>query len=280
MFLNLCAGLDRIGVNYTVNDFARARGDAGLLACIVGKPFLMERQWRNPILFGAAVYSHPIDDPTLLERLPVRRVLVPGPWMAEMCQPHWGDQVASWPVGIDTDRWSPSSDKVSDVLLYDKVMWEHDKYELTLIEQIRRALRDRGLSFEEVRYGAYKEEDFRAALSRCRAMVFLCEHETQGIAYQQALSAGVPVLAWDRGGAWLDPSYYPDKVVFGPVTSVPYFDERCGDRFESVEVFPELLDEFWNKLRRESFDPRAFILEHLTLEICAKRYLGHVRDVS
>ncbi len=79
MFLNLCAGLDRIGVNFTVNAFARARADPGLLACVVGKPFLLERPWQNPILFGAAVYSHPIDDPTLLERLPVRRVLVPGP---------------------------------------------------------------------------------------------------------------------------------------------------------------------------------------------------------
>jgi hypothetical protein len=49
-------------------------------------------RWKNPILFGAAVYSHPIDDPRLLERLPVRTVLVPGPWMKEMCESYWGAQ--------------------------------------------------------------------------------------------------------------------------------------------------------------------------------------------
>ena len=35
-------------------------------------------------------------------------------------------------------------------------------------------------------------------------MVFLCEHENQDIAYQQALACGVPILAWDRGGYWQD----------------------------------------------------------------------------
>jgi glycosyltransferase involved in cell wall biosynthesis len=73
-----------------------------------------------------------------------------------------------------------------------------------------------------MRYGYYREGDFLAVLSQCRTMIFLCEHETQGIAYQQALSCNVPILAWDRGGPWQDPAYFPDKVVFEPVTSVPY----------------------------------------------------------
>jgi hypothetical protein len=54
---------------------------------------------------------------------------------------------------------------------------------------------------------------------------------TQGIAYQQALSCGVPILARDRGGHSQDPSYYPHKVIFSLVTSVPYSDGRCGRRF-------------------------------------------------
>jgi glycosyltransferase involved in cell wall biosynthesis len=40
-------------------------------------------------------------------------------------------------------------------------------------------------------------------------MVFLCEHETQGFAYQQALSCGVPIIAWDRGGLLQDPKLLP-----------------------------------------------------------------------
>jgi len=36
-----------------------------------------------------------------------------------------------------------------------------------------------------------------AALSRGRSMLFLCEHETQGLAYQQAIAAGLTILDWD-----------------------------------------------------------------------------------
>jgi hypothetical protein len=111
-------------------------------------------------------------------------------------------------------------------------------------------------------------------------MIFVCEHETQGIAYQQALAAGVPVLAWDRGGEWRDPSYYPHRVVFGPVTSVPYFDDRCGRTFTGAEDLTDQLDVFWDGIRRHAYAPRDYVLEALTLERCAEAYLDHVRAVA
>jgi glycosyltransferase involved in cell wall biosynthesis len=279
VFLNLCAGLDRLGISYRVNDYGYVRRHPSQLACIVGKPDLLDRvPWRNPILFGAAIYSHPTDDPSLLKRLPIKKILVPGPWMTDMCKPYWGESVEAWPVGIDTTLWAAQTleRKTVDVLIYDKVRWHHAEFEASLIEPIRTTLRRRGLSFHEIRYGSYREEDFHAALAQCRTMIFLCEHETQGIAYQQALSCGVPIFAWDRQGPWQDPSYYPDKVIFQPVTSVPYWDDRCGLRFTSVGEFEARWDEFWGTVEREEFRPRDYILDNLTLEKCAGRYLDIV----
>lgn len=283
VFLNLCEGLRRIGVPFLINNFAFAKRNPSALACIVGKPFLLDKiKWENPILFGAAVYSHPIDDPDLLQRLPVKKVLVPGPWMREMCRPHWGDAVLDWPVGIDTDLWAPatSNDKPFDILLYDKVLWEHQRYEEVLLEPIRSTLRQSKISFREIRYGYYREEDFRSALSNCRAMIFLCEHETQGIAYQQALACGVPIFAWDRGGPWSDPSYYPHKVNFAPVTSVPYWDSRCGMKFKDASEFSARWEDFWERVKASCFTPRDYILENLTLEQCARRYVDIALSVS
>src|SRR4051812_31583165 len=61
VFLNLCVGLDRLRVTYRVNDYRYAKGNPSALACIVGKPCVLDRMpWKNPILFGAAVYSHPL----------------------------------------------------------------------------------------------------------------------------------------------------------------------------------------------------------------------------
>lgn len=282
VFLNLCAGLTRIRVAFRVNDYSRARKNPGELACIVGKPFVLDKvRWANPILFGASVFSHPLNDPDLIRRLPVRRVLVPGEWMRKMWEPYYGDRVWAWPVGIDTDLWRPSADAVKDVdvLLYDKIRWEHGEYEVPLLAPIREGLARRGLQVAEIRYGYYEEDDFRDLLSRSRAMLFLCEHETQGIAYQQALSAGVPILAWERGGEWCDPEFYPHRVRFGPVSAVPYWDERCGRKFIGVADFERALDDFLHALRSRAFRPRDYIMENLTLEQSARRYVEHADAV-
>ena len=282
VFLNLMKGLDRIGVPYRVNDFRHARQHPGELACIVGKPqVLFDRDWRNPVLFGASIFSHPLASPDLLDRYPVRRVLVPGEWMRQMCEPFYGDRVTAWPVGIDTEKWAPTgAPKDTDFLVYDKVRWDHDAYEDSLIEPVRDELARRGLTSIELRYGSYEPSDLEAALRRCRGVVFLCEHETQGIAYQQMLSSGVPVLAWDRGGYWQDPEFFPERVQFGPVSSVPYWNERCGVRFEDAAAFPNALSVFLDTLAGGQLAPRDYILENLTLESSAREYAEIARSVA
>jgi glycosyltransferase involved in cell wall biosynthesis len=291
VFLNLCAGLDQLGVKYRVNDYRHVQKHPDELACIIGKPHVLDKiAWKNPILFGAAVYSHPLNDHDLLKRLIIRRILVPGEWMRKMCEPYWCDKVEAWPVGIDTELWKPKSiehgdrksevggrgaldGKATDFLVYDKVRWEHGRYEGELIQPIRDELKRRGLNFTEIRYGFYDEEEFERQLHQCKAMIFLCEHETQGIAYQQALATGVPILAWDRGGFWQDPEFYP-RIKFEPVSSVPYWDARCGLKFKAFFDFATQLELFLKIVETGGFKPRDFVLESLTLENCAKRYFG------
>ena len=283
VFLNLCHGLERIGVPFRVNDYGAIKRKPEALACVIGKHFVLDKiEWRNPILYGASVHSHPLDDPDLLQRLPVRKILVPGPWMKAMFKPYYGDAVEVWPVGIDTSLWTPAEnhEKTFDVLLYNKVMWRYSETESSLIRPIRAWLYKTGLSFREFRYGTYREDDYRLALKQCRAMIFLCEHETQGIAYQQALSSGVPILAWNQGGPWRDPSYYPHRIVFEPVTSIPYWDERCGSKFTGPSDFEEQWQEFWEALNRGRFSPRDYILETLTLEKCAQAYVELARRIE
>ena len=284
VFLNLCAGLDLLRVPYRVNDYHYIRRHPEEIACIIGQPHVLDKmKWTNPILFGAAVFSHPIEQPDFFQKYPtVRQILVPGEWMRQMCEPFWGHKVVTWAVGIDTDKWipAPHPEKDVDVVIYDKIRWQRETQVPQLLEPVRSALLGRHLRTAELRYGHYREEDFHNLLRRTRAMIFLCEHETQGIAYQQALSCGVPLLAWDRGGFWEDPSFFPEKVRFGPVTSVPYWDERCGLRFESINYFEETLNRFVDGLEQHRFTPREFILGNLTLEKCAERYVSIVNTVQ
>lgn len=281
VFLNLKAGLRQLGVPFRENDFAYARRHPEEPVGIIGKPHVLDMmEWKNPILFGAAVMSHPLADPNLLQRRPIRKILVPGEWMRKMCEPYWGDKVEVWPVGIDTDLWCPAPEvnKEYDFLIYDKVRWEHDRYENELIEPIRKELRQQGLSFAEIRYGHYKEEDFHALLKKCKAMIFLCEHETQGIAYQQVLSMDIPVLAWDRGGDWQDPEFYPHRVRFFPVTAVPCWDETCGIKFTEINMFKNKIAAFVGA--QNNFSPRKYICKNLSLKECAKQYLNQYKKIK
>lgn len=280
--LNLYAGLDRLGVPYRVNDFRYARKHPSELVCIIGGPFMVDDfHWENPIVYGAAVHSHPLGSPGLLDRLQIKKILVPGHWMENMCRPSWGSFVTTWPVGIDTDRWCStcSASKEIDVLIYDKIRWKYEIFERDLIKPIRVFLNRNGIKFKEIRYGYYQERDFQEVLSRSRSMIFLCEHETQGIAYQQALACGVPVLAWDRGGFWQDPAYFPEQVQYAPVTSVPYWDERCGERFMVLGEFENAWGVFWDSVKGGRYAPRDYILENLTLEKSARDYLDIVEQV-
>lgn len=284
--LELMRGLDKLGIPYRFNDFKYIKKRPEEIACVIGKPQLLDKfKWKNPILFGAGIFSHPSDNPELLIKYPsIKKILVPGPWMKEKFDPYYGSEMVNfWPVGIDTDKWSLNikSDNPSiDFLIYDKIRWEHESFEKELINPILKELQTRNLTFETIKYGSYTHPELIDKLSRCKAVIFLCEHETQGLAYQQILSTNTPILAWDRGGYWQDPTYYPHKVKCGPVSSVPYWDDRCGSKFKNKIEFPAALDQFLEKSKDSLFTPRVYIMENLTLEKCAMAYIKIYEQVK
>jgi len=272
--INLMKGLDKIGTPYRFNDYNYIKKHPEEIACIIGKPHLLfEKKWQNPVIFGAGIYSHPIECPDLFKRRPnVKRCLVPGEWMREMFEPFYEDKVTAWPVGIDTDYWQPDTcNKEFDFLIYDKIRWEHERYENELINPVIEILDQQKVSCQFIKYGSYSQPELKDKLKTSKAVIFLCEHETQGLAYQQILSSNIPILAWERGGYWQDPYYYPDKAKYQPVSAVPYWDERCGIKFASVGEFNEKLKLFLENAGK--FKPRDYILENLTLELCAEKYL-------
>lgn len=275
--LELMRGLDLLKIPYRFNDYQYARKNPEQLIGVIGKPHLIfERRFKNPILFGAGVFSHPIDCPDLFQKFPnVKKMLVPGKWMKQMCEPYYFHKVESWAVGIDSDHWIPadSASKQYDFLIYDKIRWKRGSLHTELIHPIFKILKEQKLSYQVIQYGNYTPHELKDKLDITRAVIFLCEHETQGIAYQQILSTNTPIFAWDRGGFWQDPFYYPEKVKFQPVSSVPYWDSRCGIKFQNLQAFNDLLPIFINGLKTQQFKPRDYILENLTLEICAQKYV-------
>jgi hypothetical protein len=279
VFINLCLGLDRLRISYEVNlPFNRLHDDDRV--GVVGRCRLVLQDYdrANPIVAGSALMTHPSEWPTLCEDHPVVAYLQPCAWCDAIYRPFYGDRCRIWPVGIDTYSWTPvdQAKKKFDFLIYDKIRWRRETLVSQMLGAIKLELARRSLSFKEIRYGFYEEKQYKAALRDCRAMIFLCEHEGQGLACQECLAADVPVLAWDQGWC-LDPNRFAWGVPNIAATSVPYFDERCGVRFRGIEEFPEKLTEFLD--RRLQMAPRDYILENLTLEKCSGRYLQILEDV-
>lgn len=279
VFLNLRSGLDLLGASYRVNDYRHIEANPDELACVIGKPHVLDKiPPSTPILFGTSIYSHPYDDPDLPRRRPIRQVLVPSPWVRDMFAEVWPGRVTVWPVGIDTERWKPdaTSRPDIDVLIYDKIFWQRDRHERALLAPLLDELRRRSLRVEVLRYGTYREDRLLALSRRVRSMVYLSRHETQGIAAQQMLASGVPLFVWDEGGLWQDPKYAPHQVRFGPVSSMPYWDYRCGEKFRGATDLGEAFERFWRGVEDGSYAPRQMMLEGFTLTQRARAYLDIV----
>ena len=283
-FLNLRAGLEEIGQPVRVNDYRGLRRSPGAVACVVGKPHVVGQvPSGHPILYGPGIDDHPCKS-GFWGKADIALIAAPCEWFRAMYARDLPLPIptAVWPAGIETGLWRPpvSPRTGNRVLVYDKIRWRREEYEGALLNPILARLREAGLAPEVMRYGFYREEDYRRALNGVRAMVFLCEHETQGFAYLQALSCGVPILGWDRGGPWQDPQLYPDKVVFGPVSSMPYFDSRCGERFADPAEFARLFPGFWANVEAGKYVPRDYVVENLTLAGQARAYLSLVEKVK
>jgi len=279
--MNLIRGFQLLGIPFRYNDYSYINKHPGEIACILGKPHLIfQYAWKNPIIFGPGTFSHPIEYPDIFKRYPnIQRIVVFGEWMKKMFQPAYGKKVIASPVGTDTQYWDIKNKSLQfDFLIYDKIRWNYAEKEDELLNPLKEKLLTNNVSFHTIKYGWYTHEELLSKLKVSKAVIFLCEHETQGLAYQQILATNTPILAWDRGGYWQDPYYYPDKVVYGPVSSVPYWDERCGMKFKSADDFNDQLMRFLTRL--QEFKPRQYIMENLTLEKCAEKYLEIYQEVQ
>jgi hypothetical protein len=265
------------GYRVELNNYAFARRHPDYPVGLVGYPNLLEN-WSlpNPAILGPSLFDHPLVAPHLLDDPRFKFYIVTCAWMRRMFAPHYGDQCVQWYAGMDTAAWPDTRQhqKQFDVLIYDKIRWHHDQYEAGLIEPICAALERRGLSHRTVQYRAYDHSSYRELLSQARSMIFLCEHETQGMAYQEALASNVPIVAWDNG-YWLDPrrpQFEPNPV---PATSVPFFSNECGERFVHIEEFEEVFDRFWSGLH--AYEPRRYVERELSFEGSAAVYMKYYR---
>ena len=159
------------------------------------------------------------------------------------------DKLAVWPVGIE--EFNNIREPNYDCLIYYK---RRDQSEL---DAVKKFLVNNGLSYRMVEYGTYGEDGFKQLVNSAKFCFLINGTESQGIAVQEIMSMGVPIIAWDIK-EWLDQG----EAYRVPATSIPYWDERCGEVFFNKDELEDTFSKFYATINE--YDPKSFIKDNLS----------------
>ena len=180
----------------------------------------------------------------------------------------WGSvkhiPIIPFPFPVETEKFKeikPFKER-SKVLVYFK---HRNPKEFRLLSNV---LKRKNINFDLFNYGSYSEDKYLNYLQDAKYMIVLDAHESQGFALEEAMSCNVPLLVWNVSSLKQESvSNHPDIKA----TSIPYWDERCGEFFYKFEELQSTFDKFISKL--ETYKPREYILENLSVEKCSERFL-------
>lgn len=248
---NLVKGLEMCNVEVIHNQIGDVNG------CL--------QSWGTPLsnlstetVVGPNLFVLPIEMPWVFTKY--HNMVVPSSWVKDKyqsfdCVKNGVTKICVWPVGIDTDRFCPSEDKKEwDVLLYVKNRQPE-------VASIVCSLKELGLSVVVLGYGSYTEEELISVARKSKCCILLTKTESQGIAYQEILSMGVPCYVLDKD-VWDDYSGWSFSA-----TSVPYFNDQCGVIGKDMTKFSEFYENFKN------YNPRKYILDSLGLKKQSIEYI-------
>ena len=194
-----------------------------------------------------------------------KKMIAPSQWVKDKFINKFNlpeNKLSVWPVGIET--FNNERDITYDCLIYFK---RREQKELDAVKQF---LDSKNLTYKMVEYGGYGEDGFKDLVNQAKFCFLINGTESQGIAVQEIMSMGVPIIAWDIK-EWLDQG----EAYRVAATSIPYWDERCGEVFFNIDELDVTFSKFYAKL--DEYDPKAFIKDNLSFECSVKTLLDILR---
>ena len=190
-----------------------------------------------------------------------KKIIAPSEWVKNKFITKFNlpeDKLSVWPVGIE--EFNNIREVNYDCLIYFK---RRNQSEL---DAVKKFLVSNGLSYRMVEYGTYGEDGFKQLVNSAKFCFLINGTESQGIAVQEIMSMGVPIIAWDIK-EWLDQG----EAYRVPATSIPYWDERCGEVFFNIDDLEVTFSKFYATL--DQYDPKAFIKDNLCFSKTAEQLM-------
>lgn len=260
---NLIKGLQIIGVEYSINRFNYEY----TLALSAPAGHMVPEELKNNAFIGPTVWAFNNG----FNGNGFKKVIAPSQWVYDLfvrdtCINQ--KDILIWPVGIDTEVFSPLPDakKEFDCLIYFK---NRKDFELELVKKI---LEKRKQSFKVLPYGGYKQVDFMNFSRSCKYCFIINDSESQGIGYQEILSMGLPMFIWDTV-VWT----YLGPEHFIHCTSAPYWSDECGLKACSQKEVEDKFDYFLDNI--DNYNPRGYIVNNLSLELRTNEILNAFKNI-
>ena len=169
--------------------------------------------------------------------------------------------IKSMPFAVNTNLFTPSNENnKNSVFIYFK------RRKIDELNFLKTFLNHKNIEYKIFDYGKkYEEEDYLNYLKNSKYGIILDAHESQGFAIEEALSCNIPLLVWNTKTMNQEYGSSYDSI---PCTTIPYWEERCGEYFYDINELEEIYNTFISKL--DQYQPRQFILENLSVEKCAE----------
>lgn len=172
--------------------------------------------------------------------------------------------------GVDTKKFCPIKN-ISDrhnVFIYHK---RRNPKELNILKNF---LNNLNINFKIFDYvNKYTEEEYLNYLKETKFAIWISAHESQGFALEEALSCDIPLLVWNVTS--LNQEYgsnYPDFYA----TTIPYWDQRCGEQFTDINELHLLFNKFISNIN--TYKPREYVLENLSIDVCSNKFINLINN--
>ena len=172
---------------------------------------------------------------------------------------------------IDVDTFKPNdnnTNKQNEVFIYFK---RRKQDELNVLENY---LRENKINYKVFDYvKKYTENDYLKTLQNAKFGIILDAPESQGFAIEEALSCNVPLLVWNATSMSQEVgSNHPDV----PCTSIPYWNEKCGEVFYKWGEFERAFNIFLKNIKNKKYNPRQFVLDELSVKPCSEKFVSYL----
>lgn len=274
---SLVEGLEKIGANFNYNPtcLAQLSDTVVVLAGVrtLRQAIRLKQQGYIRRLFaGPNIVVFSSDYNSILASPRVDAAITPCDWVADVYledNSTLGGRIFSWPAGVDTEYWSPDpAIKRDRIAIFDKRIEKDDS---DRVKPYMHYLRSNGWQVDVlVRCGAqgYTHSQYRELLRRSSLMLgFTVGSESQGIAWTEAWSVDVPTMLWRN-----TTNVYKGRLY--RCSTAPYLCDQNGLFFDDLEHFKQQFASW--QANRANFAPRAWVLENMSDEVCARQLYKRV----